>query len=207
MNMIPHVLILVPTDVERTYFKDSLLHLKSQIHFTAKVVATGIGKINAAQYTALETQSDYDLIVSSGYCGADDTFEVGEVAVPASVVDYRLRDTVHRLPFIDKEVVWKVDVSKGLNSGITMYSADTWVDSNNFKEINTTGRSVFDMESFSVMAVSAEVGTPGVVLKVVSNIVTEEGNSQANEDAPKYLTNFDPLVYTLDDYIVNHFNN
>ena len=46
---IPHLIIFVPTDVERRLLRQSLISLHDSLNFSYKIVETGCGKVNAAQ--------------------------------------------------------------------------------------------------------------------------------------------------------------
>lgn len=201
------LLILVPTESEKKYLKDSLNNLKRKLNFTYKVVTTGIGKVNASSVCALETQNEYDYVVSLGYCGATTPFSVGDIVNPDEVFEYRLASLVEKGILDKSEQDYRIKTASITENPTLLYSSDTWVDSSQIGILAHEGRGeLFDMESFAIAQVAAEVSVPTIVLKIVADIVDSEDTNVQYADAHKYITNFDALVHALCE-IINKFNN
>lgn len=204
-----HLIIFVPTEVEKRYLKSSLQQYKGMMYFTYKIVVTGFGKVNAAQYCALETQEPCDAVVSCGFCGASSEFEIGDIVNPARVIDYNLTKIAETYPSLENFPVSTID-TRALIRDSTMICGDQWVGSEEYAErtamFDKYGSLVFDMESYAIAYVAKEMNIPTIVLKVVADIVDSGDSMNQYESAPEYMTNFDALAVALNDVVSqSHF--
>lgn len=208
--MSKHVIIFVPTEVEKRYLKDALQTLEHVLNFTYKVVVTGYGKVNASQFCALETQNPCSAVVSCGFCGASSRFNIGDVVNPSKVMDFSLHEVSAVFPdLMDAYPPCEIP-TVSLNSGITMVSNDSWVGPAEYEYrasvLPYSDDMVFDMESFAIAQVALDLSIPTIVLKVVADIVERDDNKKEYTSAKEFLVNFDPVVYHLVD-IIKTLNN
>lgn len=196
-----YLVIFVPTEVEKKYLKDSLLAFDGPLNFSYKIVATGYGKVNAAQYCALETQQNCDAVVSCGWCGAKAPHEIGDLVNPSCVIDYSLAKISKEVPSLELPVS-KID-TLALEEGNVMLSADMWVSPSSFPlDTPWCDPCSFDMESFAIAQVAADVNIPTIVAKIVADDVQSSESESQYDSAPEYLVNFGPVVYLLNDLSV-----
>lgn len=204
----PHLIIFVPTDVERRLLRESLISMQNLLNFSYKIVETGCGKVNAAQYCALETQSDCSAVVSCGFCGATSEFGLGDVIIPSKVIDYSLRSILKELRNTNRIPAPIVPlVSLKSSEGLIMYCGDHWIHSGNLDKVGIgTEPAAFDMESFAVAQVAMDQSIPTIVVKMVADIVTEEFPEKRYELFSSSQITFNPIVYGLID-VVSNLNN
>ena len=197
-----YFIIFVPTEVEKKYLKDSLAVFDGHLNFSYKIVVTGFGKVNAAQYCALETQQNCDAVVSCGWCGAMEPHEIGDLVNPSCVVDYSLAKIGKEVPSIMLPVS-KIDTI-ALEGEDAMLSADMWVSPASFPLDASVGvnPTSFDMESFAIAQVAADVNVPTIIAKIVADNVQSPESETQYDSAPEYLVNFGPVVYLLNDLSV-----
>lgn len=202
-----HLIIFVPTDVEKKYLKDSLKSLEDRLNFSYKLVVTGFGKVNASQYCALETQSQCDAVVSCGFCGATIDFGVGDVVNPYQVLDYSITKILSTFPNPDNFPPSKIKTLALEDSFVSMVCGDQWVGEKEyqerekmFKEYNPLA---FDMESFAIAQVASDLNIPTIVAKIVADNVQSVGSEQQYESAQEFIVNFDAVVYLLNDIVTN----
>lgn len=202
-----HLIIFVPTDVEKKYLKDSLKSLEDRLNFSYKLVVTGFGKVNASQYCALETQSQCDAVVSCGFCGATIDFGVGDVVNPYQVLDYSITKILSTFPNPDNFPPSKIKTLALEDSFVSMVCGDQWVGEKEyqereemFKEYNPLA---FDMESFAIAQVASDLNIPTIVAKIVADNVQSVGGEQQYESAQEFIVNFDAVVYLLNDIVTN----
>lgn len=202
-----HLIIFVPTDVEKKYLKDSLKSLEDRLNFSYKLVVTGFGKVNASQYCALETQSQCDAVVSCGFCGATIDFGVGDVVNPYQVLDYSITKILSTFPNPDNFPPSKIKTLALEDNFVSMVCGDQWVGEKEyqereemFKEYNPLA---FDMESFAIAQVASDLNIPTIVAKIVADNVQSVGSEQQYESAQEFIVNFDAVVYLLNDIVTN----
>lgn len=204
----PHLIIFVPTEVERKLLRQSLISMQNFINFSYKIVETGCGKVNAAQYCALETQSDCSAVVSCGFCGATSEYNLGELVIPSKVIDYSLHSIlkeIHNTKRIPAPMIPLVSLKGNENS--VMYCGDHWIHSGNLDRIDMEdGPAAFDMESFAVAQVASDQSIPTIVVKMVADIVNDDSPEGQYELFSSSQVIFDPIVYSLMD-VVSNLNN
>lgn len=190
------VLILVPTIEEYRYIREAIAAVKHKLGFATKVVMCGVGKVNAAQTTALELQTSYDLVVSCGYCGSSQ-YEIGQLVNPRKVVDHRIvelkKHGIKAVEGLDSEIYL---VSVDQNNSV-IYSTDSWIASQ--VEGLVQEYCSYDMETFAIAQVASELGVPVTCVKVVSNDTAstyQEAVKQYNS-AKEYITSFEDMVYLI----------
>lgn len=202
-----HLIIFVPTDVEKKYLKDSLKSLESTLSFSYKLVVTGFGKVNASQYCALETQSQCDAVVSCGFCGATIDFGVGDVVNPYQVMDYSITKILSTFPNPDNFPPSKIKTLALDESFVSMICGDQWVGVKEYQEREEMFKQynplVFDMESFAIAQVASDLNIPTIVAKIVADNVQSDGSEQQYESAQEFIVNFDAAVYLLNDIVTN----
>ena len=202
---IPHLIIFVPTDVERRLLRQSLISLHDSLNFSYKIVETGCGKVNAAQYCALETQSDCSAVVSCGFCGATSEYNLGELVIPSKVVDYTIRGNFKRVHNTKRFPIPEIPLVslEGLESSI-IYSGDSWVCSESLSTLGeVVGPAAFDMESFAIAQVANDQLIPAIVVKMVADIVNDPLSEEQYESFSTSQISFDPIVYSLMDLVLN----
>ena len=202
-----HLIILVPTDVEKKYLKDSLKSLEKSLNFSYKLVVTGFGKVNASQYCALETQSQCDAVVSCGFCGATSDFGVGDVVNPHQVLDYSITKILETFPNPENFPPTQIKtVSIEVNPS-SMVCGDQWVGEKEYQEreemFSQYKPLTFDMESFAIAQVASDSNIPTIVAKIVADNVQSVGSEQQYESAQEFIVNFDSVVYLLNDIVTN----
>lgn len=202
-----HLILFVPTDVEKKYLKDSLKSLEGTLSFSYKLVVTGFGKVNASQYCALETQSQCDAVVSCGFCGAAIDFGVGDVVNPYQVVDYSITKILSTFPNPDNFPPSKIKTLALDESCVSMICGDQWVGVKEYQEREEMFKQynplVFDMESFAIAQVASDLNIPTIVAKIVADNVQSDGSEQQYESAQEFIVNFDAVVYLLNDIVTN----
>lgn len=162
------ILVVAPTHDEFNLMKWAKEHLGTK--HDIKIIETGIGKVASASEVAVELQSMYDLVAVIGFAGGSDKFKQGDIVIPSYA---RYSDVV--LP--DEIVSSLTDVYdlEG-NDEVTILTGDQFVSATRQDRLQTRfGLDIiFDMEATAIAQVCSEYGTEVLVMKVVSDIPSDE---------------------------------
>lgn len=161
------ILVLAPMDIEKELFLSSLQTF-SRLQHEYKVLACGIGKVNAASTVAVALHdAKFDMVALVGFCAASETYtqgavlfphevEYGDVNAPKGLLDYH---KVYHLVGKDK---------------IKCITSDSFVT----KRAEEQTDCIFDMEGAAVAHVCDKLKVPLLMAKMVSdNVTTEHGTN------------------------------
>lgn len=189
-----NILVLCPMLREYEYFMNAL-QSRHVLNHHYKVVNCGVGKVNAGYNAALEiANSDYDLVTVIGYSAASQMYNQGDFIMPA----YARYHDVDVPPTLVPELE-EVYTLEG-NDDCTILTGDSFIYKNNaLSLIDKFGKFVlFDMESTAIAQVCSDFNVHLLVMKLISDIPTEDNNLQSFEEFVSTHTDFSRFLNALE---------
>lgn len=196
-------LILTPTKEERIAIGSVLSSMRSagSLPFSYHLRdCGGVGLVNAAATTAVETQEQVDGIFIVGMALGDHTLHTGDVILPTRV--YNMDAQVPPQATLFTDLTKSYDLFDGRKTGPVCYSGSRFITSD--AELATVGvPAVYDMSTYAVAQIADDLGLPCTSIQMVVDVIDGSGSYSRYCKARDCISTLDPIVFALVDSVVN----
>lgn len=186
------ILFLAPTSKEYKLMRSALQSRTVLKDDRIKLVQCGVGQVNAAYTTALETQCEVDAIVVIGFAGASQHYKIGDIVAPKTVIPVGV--SVPPTAEFAEEITSPRSL-QGSDSCVC-FSGNYFVTSAIENKINKENVSaIYEMESYAVAQVVSDLNIPVSVVKMVSDVPSvHKDNFETYSETTDMVNNFTGIV-------------